>query len=244
MSTLATAALAGLGLGFSLIVAIGAQNVFVLRQGLRREHLLSVVLICAVSDIVLVAVGIGGIGAVLERAPVLPVIVRWVGAAFLVGYGILAARRSLHPGALIVDEGSDGDSEPVRFGGRPPSGGPLTSNPAVVDPGGTTVRARPAAAAGTSLRATVLTCIALTWLNPHVYLDTVFLLGSIANSHGETGRWAFGAGAALASVVWFGALGFGARLLGRWLGTPTAWRVFDGVIAVVMVVMGVLLVRP
>lgn len=195
--------LAGFGLGLSLIIAIGAQNVFVLRQGIRREHVFAVVIVCAVSDAVLIAAGIAGIGAVLTAIPWLVEVVRWVGAAFLVGYGMLAARRAWRPrAALVVDE---------------------------VNP------------APTRLRTVVLTALALTWLNPHVYLDTVFLLGSIGGTYGEA-RWLFGAGAMVASVAWFTALGFGARYLSRWLSTPRAWRWLDAGIAVVMVAIGLSLV--
>lgn len=201
-----TALLAGLGLGLSLIVAIGAQNVFVLRQGIRREHVLAVVIVCAVSDAVLIAAGIAGLGAVLALVPWLVDVVRWAGAAFLVGYGMLAARRAWHPsGALTVET--------------------------------------PATASRARLGGVLLTTLALTWLNPHVYLDTVFLLGSIASTW-EAERWVFGAGAMLGSVLWFTALGFGARYLGRWLSTPRAWRWLDAGIAVVMVAIAVSLVVP
>jgi L-lysine exporter family protein LysE/ArgO len=212
-----TPLLAGLGLGFSLIVAIGAQNLFVLRQGVRREHLLAVVAVCAISDAVLILLGVSGIGLVLQAVPWLIVVVRWAGAAFLVGYGALAARRALRP-----------SGETLRVN---------TAVPATTDAGGTALRTR------TTLATTVLTCLALTWLNPHVYLDTVFLLGSVASTHGED-RWAFAIGACIASLVWFSALGFGARYLGRWLDTPRAWRILDAVIAVVMFAIALSLVLP
>ena len=191
-------ALAGLGFGLSLIVAIGAQNAFVLRQGLRREHVLAVVLVCALSDAVLILLGIAGAGAVIQSAPVVLTVVRFAGAAFLLAYGILAARRALRPAALTAD------GPAVRSGLAP----------------------------------TLLTVLALTWLNPHVYLDTVVLLGSIANTHGD-GRWWFGAGAVLGSVIWFTALGYGARLLQPVFAKPAAWRVLDAIIAVVMVALAV-----
>jgi L-lysine exporter family protein LysE/ArgO len=213
--------LAGLGLGFSLIVAIGAQNLFVLRQGIRREHLLAVVAVCALSDAVLILLGVSGIGLVLQAVPWLIIVVRWAGAAFLVGYGLLAARRALRPSGATLHLDA-------------PASAPAT--PA----GSATVLTRPAR---TTLTATVLTCLALTWLNPHVYLDTVFLLGSVASTHGD-GRWAFAIGACAASLVWFSALGYGARYLGRWLDTPRAWRLLDAVIAVVMFALAISLVLP
>lgn len=192
------AALAGLALGLGLIVAIGAQNAFVLRQGLRVEHVGAVVAVCAASDLVLISAGVFGAGAALTRVPWLLPVVLAAGAAFLVGYGILAARRALSPVALT------------------PSAG----------------------AAGAGLAVTLGTCLALTWLNPHVYLDTVLLVGTTASSFGAH-RWDFAAGAGVASLVWFAALGFGARLLRPLFGRPGAWRALDGAIAVVMLALGI-----
>lgn len=194
-------ALAGLGFGLSLIVAIGAQNAFVLRQGLRREHVLVVVLVCALSDAVLIVLGIAGAGAVIQSAPVVLTVVRYAGAAFLLVYGLLAARRAFRPEALTAE-------------------GPAVRN---------------------GLVATLGTVLALTWLNPHVYLDTVVLLGSIANTHGDD-RWWFGLGAVLGSVIWFTALGYGARLLQPVFAKPVAWRVLDAIIALVMIALAASLV--
>jgi L-lysine exporter family protein LysE/ArgO len=191
------AALSGLALGLGLIVAIGAQNAFVLRQGLRLEHVTAVVAVCAVSDLALIAAGVLGAGAALSRVPWLIPAVCFGGAAFLLSYGFLAARRALRPGSLVPD----------------------------------------AAGVRTGLAVTVATCLALTWLNPHVYLDTVILLGSMSSTYGSH-RWEFGAGAGLGSVLWFTGLGFGARLLRPVFARPTAWRVLDAVIALVMVVLG------
>jgi L-lysine exporter family protein LysE/ArgO len=189
-------ALAGFAASIALIVAIGAQNAFVLRQGLRREHVLPVVVTCAVSDLALILAGIAGLGAVITAQPTAVVVVRWAGAAFLLGYAVLAARRAIRPSALTTT-------------GRAPA----------------------------TLRATLLTCLALTYLNPHVYLDTVLLLGSVAQQHPH--RWVFGAGAAAASLVWFTALGAGARKLAPVLARPAAWRVLDGFIAVVMAAIAI-----
>ncbi|MET8769728.1 LysE family transporter [Streptomyces sp. NPDC004658] len=196
-----TAAAAGFGTGLSLIVAIGAQNAFVLRQGVRRDAVLAVVGICALSDAVLIAFGVGGVGAVVVAWPGALRAIGIVGGVFLLCYGALAARRVLRPGTGLRAEGE---------------------------------------AAGSRRRA-VLTCLAMTWLNPHVYLDTVFLLGSLAADRGPL-RWTFGLGAALASLCWFAALGFGARLLGRFLARPGAWRVLDGLVALTMLVLGATLV--
>ena len=194
------AALSGLGFGLSLIIAIGAQNAFVLRQGLRGEHVALVVAVCAVSDAILIALGVAGAGALLRGAPGVVDGVRIGGAAFLLAYAVLAARRAWRPGALH------------------------------------------AAAAGSSgLRATLAAALALTWLNPHVYLDTVVLLGSVAATHGDA-RWWFGLGAAVGSVLWFAGLGFGARLLRRPFSRPAAWRALDGAVALVMAAIGISLV--
>jgi len=218
--------LAGVGLGLSLIVAIGAQNLFVLRQGIRRERVLLVAAICAVSDAVLIALGVSGVGLVLAAVPWLIDVVRWAGAAFLVGYGLLAARRAWRP---------SGQTLAVADADFPVPGSPPADDR--TGPSGTTAIVRQRARA----MPIILTCLALTWLNPHVYLDTVFLLGTVANTHGED-RWLFAAGAMAASVVWFFGLAFGARFLSRGLSTPRAWRILDGFIAAVMIALGLSLV--
>ncbi|WP_404434123.1 LysE/ArgO family amino acid transporter [Microbacterium lacus] len=227
-----TPLLAGIGLGFSLIIAIGAQNLFVLRQGIRREHVVLVATICAVSDAVLIALGVSGVGMVLAAVPWLVDVVRWAGAAFLIVYGLLAARRAWRPSGRTLDVTQ---ADAAASGTVETTGGPTveTTGDPTVTTQTTATKALPVA----------LTVLALTWLNPHVYLDTVFLLGSIANTHGDA-RWVFATGAIIASFVWFFGLAFGARYLGRWLSTPRAWRVLDGIIAVVMIGLGVSLVLP
>ncbi|MFJ6728733.1 MULTISPECIES: LysE/ArgO family amino acid transporter [unclassified Streptomyces] len=202
MSTTLTAAAAGFGTGLSLIVAIGAQNAFVLRQGVRRDAVLAVVGICALSDALLITLGVAGVGALVVAWPGVLTAVAWLGGAFLLGYGALAARRVVRPGGGALETGGE--------------------------------------AVGSRRRA-VLTCLAMTWLNPHVYLDTVFLLGTVAADQGPL-RWTFGLGAATASLCWFAALGFGARLLSRFLARPAAWRVLDGLVAATMIVLGVTLI--
>jgi L-lysine exporter family protein LysE/ArgO len=187
------ASLDGLLTGLSLIVAIGAQNAFVLRQGLRRAFAGPVVAVCTVSDFVLIIAGVAGIGVVVQHAGWALLAVRWFGVAFLAWYGLSSAWRARRPAALA----------------------------AAVD--------------GPAARGTVLRRIlALTWLNPHVYLDTVVLLGSVANTHGATGRWWFAVGACLGSALWFSGLGFGARLAAGLLATPRAWQVLDLLIAATM----------
>ena len=192
--------LLGFGASLTLIVAIGAQNAYLLRLGVegRGRILLTVVLICAVSDALLIGAGVAGIGALIEAAPMAIDVVRVLGAVFLISYGVMAARRAVHPEAMAVED-------------------------------------RPAEA---SMKAIVLTTLALTWLNPHVYLDTVMLLGSIANQQGEGERWWWALGAVTASFTWFFLLGFGARLLRPLFARPGAWRVLDGFIALIMVGLG------
>jgi len=180
----------------TLIAAIGAQNAFVLRQGIRREHVLPVVALCTVSDVVLISAGIAGVGALINAHPSALNIAKFGGALFLVGYGLLAARRAWRPSSLTPSE-----------------------------------------AAPTRLIEALLTCAALTFLNPHVYLDTVVLLGALANEHRDE-RWLFGVGAVAASAVWFVGLGLGARQLAGLFARPLTWRILDGLIAVMMIGLG------
>ncbi|MFE7031097.1 LysE/ArgO family amino acid transporter [Streptomyces sp. NPDC057621] len=221
MNSALTATAAGFGTGLSLIVAIGAQNAFVLRQGVRRDAVFAVVAICALSDAALIALGVGGVGAVVVAWPSVLTAVGLVGGLFLIGYGCLAARRVLKPSALTLEPGSAGSAGASGAAGVAGLAG--------------------MAGSGSSRRRAVLTCLAMTWLNPHVYLDTVFLLGSIAADRGPW-RWTFGLGAVAASLVWFAALGFGARLLSPLLARPSAWRVLDALIAATMIVLGATLI--
>jgi L-lysine exporter family protein LysE/ArgO len=190
---LLTAALDGFALGGSLIVAIGAQNAFVLRQGLKREFVFTVSLICALSDAVLIAAGVAGLGTLVRQSPSLLMLATAAGAAFLFAYGLIAFYRATRPHALKA-EGSGA--------GR--------------------------------LSSAVATCLAFTFLNPHVYLDTVLLLGSLSARYAGMARLAYGAGAVVASFVWFFGLGYGARLLAPFFARPMAWRILDIVIGIVM----------
>ena len=198
-----TAYLAGLGTGAGLIVAIGAQNAFVLRQGLQRRHVGAVVLVCVLADLALIVLGVAGMGLAVQRQPGLLQLLRFVGAAFLAAYGLLAMRRAW----------------------RGESG------------------LRPADAAADGLGRTVLACLGFTLLNPHVYLDTVVLLGSLSTHYDGGGRWSFAAGAGSASVLWFTSLGYGARLLLPVFRSPAAWRVFDVLVAALMWGLAILLLR-
>jgi L-lysine exporter family protein LysE/ArgO len=186
--------LSGAGLGASLIIAIGAQNAFVLRQGLKRRHVVLVVAICALIDVMLIGLGIGGMGALIARAPVLLDVIRWAGAVFLFLYGVRAFHAAWKgPGHLQAENGET----------------------------------------QTALKA-ASTVLALSLLNPHVYLDTVVLLGGIGAQYGWPGNAWFAAGAMCSSVVWFTTLGFGARLLRPLFEKDVAWRVLDVIVGVVM----------
>jgi L-lysine exporter family protein LysE/ArgO len=201
-------ALLGLGTGLSLIVAIGAQNAYLLKIGVvaARRVMLPIVLFCALSDAVLIAAGTAGVGAVVQRAPDVLVVARVVGAVFLIGYGLMAARRALKRSGEAMsatgDAATDGSEKGVRFGSA------------------------------------IAAVAVFTWLNPHAYLDTIVFLGSLANQQAADARWWWVGGAIAGSFVWFFALGFGARLLRPLFARPVAWRVLDGLIAVVMIALG------
>lgn len=194
--------LQGLALSLGLIVAIGAQNAFVLRQGLRREHIGSVVLFCALADAVLIAAGVMGLGGVLGESPLLTRTLALTGAVFLAVYGWQALQRARSPHQLKAADA------PTRTG-----------------------RWAVLAQAG-----------AFTLLNPHVYLDTVLLVGSIGAQQPAALRAWFVGGASAASMCWFGLLGFGARWLAPWFARPVAWRILDALVGVTMFAMSTLLV--
>lgn len=196
-----TALIAGFALSLSLILAIGAQNAFVLRQGLRRAHVGAVVAVCCLSEAALIFAGVAGFGAVSAMAPWVIEAMRWGGAGFLAIYGLHSLRAAWRAGAAL-------------------------------DAGGE--------ATGT-LRAAVGTALLLTWANPHVYLDTVGLIGAVAATYGP-GRWFFGAGALAASVLFFVLLGYGARALAPVFARPGAWRVLDAVVGATMLGLAMKLV--
>jgi L-lysine exporter family protein LysE/ArgO len=187
------ALVAGFLLGFSLILAIGSQNAFVLRQGLKRQHVAVVVAICAGSDVLLIFAGVCGMGQLVVSVPGLLAAFRWIGVAFLLVYGALRFRSAWAGGERLVVEG----------------------------------------AAEQNLGAVVTACLLFTWANPHVYLDTVMLVGALASQYAPH-HWAFGFGAAFASLVFFSALGFGARLLTPLFARPRAWVVLEVVMGVTM----------
>jgi len=178
--------------GLSLIIAIGAQNAFVIKQGLLRQHVLLIVLICATSDAILIFLGTGGLGALVQSNQGLLEVVRWFGVAYLTWFGIKSVRSAFSNQSLSASE-----------------------NPTV------------------SAIKVATTALALTWLNPHVYLDTVILLGSVANQF-EADRWYFAIGASVASVLWFTTIGFGARAASKYMSRPIFWKILDSLIAIVM----------
>jgi L-lysine exporter family protein LysE/ArgO len=190
-------ALTGLLTGLALIIAVGAQNAFLLRQGIRGQQVLPIVLTCLISDIVAITAGVAGLGVVLERWPSVLPVAQILGGLYLIAFGVHAALRAWRPAALDAGEG------------------------AALTPG----------------KAILLT-LALTWLNPHFYLDAVLMLGTVANSFGAD-RWWFVSGTLVASVLWFFGLGYGARLLRGLFARPVAWRVLDSGIAVVMGALGI-----
>lgn len=192
-------ALTGFGTGLALIVAIGAQNAFVLRQGIKGERVLPIVLTCLASDVVAITAGVAGLGFVLERWPGMLPVAQVLGGVYLLAFGLHAALRAWRPKAMEAGTGT-----------------------------------------AMSVRTAVLTALALTWLNPHFYLDATLMLGTVANSFGGQ-RWWFLLGALVASAAWFVSLGYGARLLRPFFARPVSWRVLDGGIAAVMGVLGVTL---
>jgi L-lysine exporter family protein LysE/ArgO len=190
-------------LGGSLIIAIGAQNAFILRQGLLRQHVFILCLICALSDALLIGLGVAGLGAIISGSKILIGAVTLGGAAFLAVYAFLALRRAISPSGLEAAKSGPG-----------------------------------------SLKAAVLTCLAFTFLNPHVYLDTVLLVGGLSGRYEGRRGWPSRIGAMSASFLWFFGLGYGARVLEPMLLKPSAWRVLDGLIALVMAALSIsLLVR-
>ncbi|QYM73710.1 LysE/ArgO family amino acid transporter [Pseudochrobactrum sp. Wa41.01b-1] len=184
----------GMTMGLSLIVAIGSQNAFLLRQGLRNEHVFAVSLTCALSDAILIALGVAGFGTIIGMAPWLDPVMRYGGAAFLIFYGAANMRSALRSSETLAS-GNSAEKQ--------------------------------------SLKAAVLTCFALTWLNPHVYLDTVMLLGSISTQFSGF-EFMFAAGAILASFLFFFSLGYGAKWLRPLFAKPSAWRILEAIIAFVM----------
>ena len=178
--------------GLALIIAIGAQNAFVIRQGLQRQHVLTVVLFCAISDALLIAAGTVGLGKAIESAPEVLEIVRWFGVTYLIFFGLKSLRSAFRHNTLTLEQGN------------------LVSR-----------------------KRTILTVLGLTFLNPHVYLDTVIFLGSIANQF-PADKWFFSAGAMTASFLWFFFIGFGSKMAARFMVKVIFWKVLDLAVAIIM----------
>jgi len=190
----------GIASGLALIIAIGAQNAFVIRQGLQRQHVLIVVLLCAISDALLIAAGTAGLGRVIESAPQALEIVRWFGVTYLAFFGIKSVRSAFRHNSLTLEQG------------------------AVV-----------------SRKRTVFTVLGLTFLNPHVYLDTVIFLGSIANQF-PADKWLFSSGAMVASFLWFFSIGFGSTMAARFMVKVIFWKVLDLSVAAIMFTLAAYLI--
>lgn len=197
-----TSFLQGFGMGGGLIVAIGAQNAFILTQAVKKNHTIPIMLVCIVCDMIFIGLGVSGVGAAVAKNPTIGTIATWGGAAFLVWYGLGAFKSALKGGTL--ETGNDAD---------------LT------------------------LKAAVLAALAVTLLNPHFYLDTIVLLGSVSGSLAGDARLVFGAGAIAASIIWFASLSFGGRLLAPLFAKPAAWRVLDGVVCSIMWLLAFSLIR-
>jgi len=186
-------ALTGLLAGLSLIIAIGAQNAFVIRQGLARNHVLAIVLICALSDTALIFLGTAGLGTVVTALPWLIPVMRWLGVVYLLWFGVNTLRAMFKSDHLDAS----GNAKALTFGKA------------------------------------ISTTLMLTWLNPHVYLDTLVFLGTLANQFGDA-RWLFAIGAATGSWLWFSGIGFGATRASKLMSKPLFWKILDGTIALVM----------
>lgn len=185
--------------GISLILAIGAQNAFIIRQGLLKQHVLPIVIICATSDAFLIFLGTGGLGKLIQSQPALIEVIRWFGVLYLSWFALKSIRSAFRSHSL------DAEGEATQ-----------------------------------SLGKAIAICLGFTFLNPHVYLDTVILLGSIANQFGQD-KWVFAVGAAAASFLWFSTIGFGARVASRFMSKPVFWKILDFAIALVMISLAITL---
>ncbi|MCW7553763.1 LysE/ArgO family amino acid transporter [Endozoicomonas gorgoniicola] len=192
----------GFSLGLSLILAIGSQNAFVLKQGIKNHYLFFVCLICSISDAILIALGVTGFGVIVKEIPSIEIIARYGGASFLFIYSLISFKSALSENHYLKPEGSSNKS----------------------------------------LSKTVIICLAFTWLNPHVYLDTVILLGSISSQY-QPYEFVFGLGAITASFIFFFILGYGAKVLAPIFSNPFAWKILEFIIGIVMLSIAILLIR-
>lgn len=219
----------------ALVVAIGAQSAYVLRQSIRRDRVALIVTICLVSDVLLIFAGTAGVGVISEQAPWLLMVLKWAGVAYLIGFAAMSFRSAWRPRAA----GLSADDTPA-----PAPSTNTGSEAAPRDGGGTAVLTQPttqqmtvvvgrSTPRKTSLRNVVLAALSVSLLNPHAILDTVVLLGTVANSFGDQ-RWMFAVGAVLASSLWLGVLTVGGRALSSVLDTPRTWRIIDFSVGCIM----------
>ncbi|MBP2436142.1 LysE/ArgO family amino acid transporter [Microbacterium amylolyticum] len=222
-----TALFSGLVLCLTIIVAPGAQNVFLLREGIRhahegRRHALTLAAVCFVSDVVLISASVAGFGVIVESVPWLFDVAKWGGVAFLACYGLMAAWRAFRPSGATLTAPAEPAPEP----------GESLRTGAVA----TATLTRVVPAVQSALLPAVLTCLAITFLNPHTYVDTVLLLGSVSTHYGEAASM-FAVGAITGSAIWFAFITFAARYAARWLRSPRSWQILDGIIAVGMMAL-------
>ncbi|MBZ8177122.1 LysE family transporter [Corynebacterium sp. 3HC-13] len=221
--------MSGFFLGISLIVAVGPQNILMIKQGIRREYITLVIAICFCSDMALYAIGVLSVGHISQLSPHILLVLRWLGALYLLWFAAMSIRDALHPKRVSVID----SQEPQR----------------VIDPdypgGGTALKTRQQTQTHTTQRTWVqpaLAALTLTWLNPGAYVDTIVMVSGIANQYGNPGRWLFTLGALLASAVWFPMIGYGARALSRPLSSPQVWRVLNWVIAGILCLIAMKLI--
>ncbi len=218
--------LAGFALGLSLIIAIGPQNAYIIKMGIKRDHVGAILLACLLSDVILITGGTAGVGVLVERFPTALVVVKYLGAAYLIYFGFTCFRDAFkkEQDSLVIEE-----TAPVAQVVEDNSGNSGASGTSVL------TKIRPRVRSNSWVKP-VLGALALTWLNPLAYVDALVMLGSIANQYGDQ-RWVFAGGAILASSVWFPSLGFGAWKLSHVLAKPTTWRVVNIVIGCVMLAL-------
>lgn len=221
--------LTGLLLGASLLLAIGPQNVLVIKQGIKREGITAVILICLISDVALFTLGTVGVGLISDTAPVILDILRWCGIAYLLWFAVMAARDALHTRAEVtfVEESEPSAADPA------PGGGVATKK---------RHRTTPSVDKQKVWVKPMLMAIVLTWLNPNAYLDAFVFIGGVGAQYGDSGRWIFVAGALGASLIWFPLLGYGAAALSGPLSSPRVWRWINVGVAIILTALAIKLI--
>ncbi len=235
--------IAGFLLGISLIVAIGPQNALVIRQGIKRQAVGVVLTVCIISDIILTTAGTAGVGALVDRAPIALTILKWLGATYLAwfGYNCFKDAFATTGRAIEINSNTPHNDSTSNSTQHPPTTETATPSRAKVATPTRTIATTTTTPKAHWLKP-VLAALAFTWLNPATYIDTLVMLGGIANQHGEDGRWLFCLGALMASFLWFPLLGIGAIKFSRVLSQPQAWRAINFTIGCIMVIMCIRLV--